>query len=88
MAGLFGHAEVSLGLALSSLSWGLMVLLLPGLMLLVSVFFAIGLRFKNSLYLYLFACLFFFVYQFYLMINGSPLMASRVAPDPGWVACA
>lgn len=85
VAGVFGHAELSLGLALSSLSWGLMILLLPGLMLLVSVFFAIGLRFKNSLYLYLFACLFFFVYQFYLMVNGSPLMASRIAPDPDWV---
>ena len=85
VTGLIGHEDFSLILALSSISWSLLVLLLPGLLLLVSVMFSVGLYFKRSIYLYLFACLFFFAYQFYLIVSGSPLMASRIAPDPGWM---
>ncbi|WP_286233403.1 M1 family aminopeptidase [Thalassotalea sediminis] len=77
--GLTTQPSISLVLPLASLGWALLVLALPNVLFVCAIFFAIGLYGKRSIYLYLNACLLFFAYQFFLTINGSPLMASRVA---------
>lgn len=79
VVGLATQSPTSFGLPVASLGWALFVLALPNVLLVCAIFFAIGLYGKRSIYLYLTACLLFFAYQFFLTINGSPLMASRVA---------
>ncbi|OKY26523.1 M1 family aminopeptidase [Thalassotalea sp. PP2-459] len=79
LGGLTTQSLDSFSLPIASLSWALFVLALPNVLLVCAIFFAIGLYGKRSIYLYLNACLLFFAYQFFLTINGSPLMASRVA---------
>ncbi|MDO6427234.1 M1 family aminopeptidase [Thalassotalea sp. 1_MG-2023] len=76
--GLATQQSIYFGLPIASLCWALFVLALPNVLLVCAIFFAIGLYGKRSIYLYLIACLLFFAYQFFLSINGSPLMASRV----------
>lgn len=72
-------------IALSSLAWALGVLLIPNLLLMSVCMLAIGIYFRRSIYLFIFAGILFFGYQFFLMYSGSPLMATKSQPDPSLV---
>ena len=83
--GLIGNAEANLATAAMTVTWGLLVFVVPSVILLTSVFFALGLWWKQSLPVYILAAMLFFGYEFFMMLSGSPLMASPVVPDTSFV---
>lgn len=81
ITGLAHDPEASLSLGFQTLSWILVMLVLPNTVLISTVLFVIGLRSKHSIHIYIAALAIFFAYQFVLMAVGSPLMASNISPN-------
>lgn len=84
-SGLLQQPLVNYGLALSSLGWSLSFLLLPNLIFMAMLLTVVGLSTQRSVYLYLCAAFFFVGYQFFLGVSGSPMMATKLAPNPDWI---
>lgn len=84
-SGLLQQPLIDYGLALNSLGWSLSFLLLPNLIFMAMLLFVVGLATQRSVYLYLCAAFFFVGYQFFLGVSGSPMMATKLAPNPEWM---
>ncbi len=86
VAGLINFDGVSYSRAILALGWAFFVLTLPNILLVSAIVFSIGLKSRNSIVLYLLAAAMFFSYQYFMMLNGSPMMAQRVAVEPALTA--
>ncbi len=82
LAGLAGSGQGVTMQAAASIAWSLVVLVVPNLVLVASLLYVVALCSKQAIYAYLAAIALFVGYQFFLMLSGSPLMATRIAPDP------
>ncbi|WP_440054263.1 M1 family aminopeptidase [Pseudoalteromonas sp. T1lg65] len=79
--GLLNQNPASVWLASTTIAISLLVLALPAVVLIAAIFFSVGITTRRVAYLYVVACLLFFAYQFFLVINGSPLMARATPPS-------
>ena len=73
--------EIGFAHTLWSLLWPLIILILPGIALLSSILFAVGLFSNQNIAVYIVAVIIFLLYQLLAVYSGSPLMANPIAPD-------
>jgi len=67
---------------ISAILWPLLILGIPGIILLASLLFAVGLFSRKNITIYITAIIFFFVYQILLVNTGSVLMANPASVSP------
>jgi len=73
---LIDDLQFSMIKTINAILWPLLILGVPGIILLASILFAVGLFSHKNIAIYITAIIFFFVYQILLVNTGSVLMAN------------